>query len=113
MFTDKKFIANKIKTFRKYAGLTQAELAEQIGISDKHVCRIENAAFTPSLETFLKIAQVLKISLDEFGLEFEPASNSFREKFIEFLYSSTDTEIEFYYNVVTDLKKNLSLLRKN
>ena len=100
MFTDKEFIANKIKTFRKYAGLTQAELAEQIGISDKHVCRIENGAYMPSLETFLKIAQVLN------------TKNVKREKFIEFLYSISDSEIEFYYNVVSEIHKGLPSLKR-
>lgn len=112
MFTDKEFIANKIKTFRKYAGLTQAELAEQIGISDKHVCRIENGAYMPSLETFLKIAQILNISLEEFGLEIQPDRNLKREKFIEFLYSISDAEIEFYYNIIAEIHKGLPFLKR-
>lgn len=32
--------------------MTQAELGELIGITDKHVCKIENATYMPSLETF-------------------------------------------------------------
>lgn len=112
MFTDKEFIANKIKTFRKYAGLTQAELAEQIGISDKHVCRIENGAYMPSLETFLKIAQVLNINLDEFGLDVKATKNVKREKFIKFLYSISDSEIEFYYNIIAEIHKGLPSLKR-
>ncbi len=112
MYTDKEFIAKKIKMYRKYAGLTQSELAEKIGISDKHVCRIENAVFTPSLETFLKIVKVLNIDLDEFGININKPQNSIRDEFIKFLYSISDDEIAFYYNMVNQLKNNLQLIKK-
>ena len=66
----------------------------------------------PSLETFLKIAQVLKISLEEFGLEIEPGRNLKREKFIEFLYSISDSEIEFYYNIIAEIHKGLPSIKR-
>ena len=55
IFEDKNFIAKKIRIARKNKGLTQAELAEKIGISAKQLSRIEMASYTPSLFTFLKI----------------------------------------------------------
>ena len=41
IFDDKYFIGRKIKSFRKKRGLTQAELAEKIDLSEKHISKIE------------------------------------------------------------------------
>ena len=112
MFTDKEFIADKIKTFRKYAGLTQAELAEKIGITDKHVCKIENASYMPSLDTFLKIAQVLNIGLDEFGINIQPVGNETRENFLKLLYTTPNNELEVYYNILLEVQRNFKNLKK-
>ena len=59
---DKKFIADKIKEFRKKAGLTQTELAQKIGIGEKQISKIENYTNLPSLTTFFKIIDYLKHS---------------------------------------------------
>ena len=40
-YCDKKFIGNVIKTFRKKSKIKQSELAEKIGISEKHLSKIE------------------------------------------------------------------------
>ena len=113
MFTDKNFVAKKIKAFRKKAGLTQAELGEAIGITDKHVCKIENATYMPSLETFLKIVSILNINLNEFGIELNETSNETRNKFLQLIYNSTDTELEFLYDCCVTINKNLKTLRIN
>lgn len=39
IFDDKYFIGRKIKSFRKKRGLTQAELAEKIDLSEKHISK--------------------------------------------------------------------------
>lgn len=112
MFTDKVFISNKIKYYRKLSGLTQAELAELIGITDKHVCKIENATYTPSLETFLKLAKALKFDFREFGLELPETENETRNKFLRYIYNLNDSELEFMYNCCLDIDKNLKMLKK-
>lgn len=111
MFTDKKYVAKKIKYYRKLKGYTQAELGELIEISDKHVCKIENATYMPSLETFLKLVKVLQINLNEFGLDITPSENQTRNKFIELIYNCTNSELEFLYNCCNDINKNLKMLR--
>lgn len=98
-YNDKKFIANKIKEFRKKSNLTQAELGEKIGITDKHICKIENATYAPSTETFLRLIEVLNIGLEEFGIHNQnPQNNETRDKFIKLLHSLKDKELEFLYN---------------
>ena len=112
MFTEKKFIANKIKTYRKYAGMTQSELAEKVGISDKHICRIENGVFMPSLETFLKIITVLKINLEEFGINIDKTEKIVSDKLLKLLYTASDDELLFYFNIINELKNNMALIKK-
>ena len=48
IFDDKYFIGRKIKSFRKKRGLTQAELAEKIDLSEKHISKIEAGVHLPS-----------------------------------------------------------------
>ena len=111
MFTDKNFVANKIKNYRKQAGYTQSELGDLIGISDKHVCKIENATYMPSLETFLKLVKVLNIDLNEFGINTNYKENTIKEKFLKLIFSLSDNEIECMYNICCSINENLNLLR--
>ena len=57
-------IAGKIKSARKFADLTQAELAEKINISTNAVAKLENNLMAPSLQTLINIANVLNIDLN-------------------------------------------------
>jgi putative transcriptional regulator len=52
-------LGNRLKDYRAQAGLTQAELAEQVGVSRKTINTIENRVFTPSATLALKVARAL------------------------------------------------------
>lgn len=60
-------IAKNIKKYRREAGLTQAELAEAIGVSHEFIRRIESkkGKKTFSFQTIWNISKVLNVSLDE------------------------------------------------
>lgn len=60
-------VAKNIKKYRREAGLTQAELAEAIGVSHEFIRRIESkkGKKTFSFQTIWNISKVLNISLDE------------------------------------------------
>lgn len=53
-------IGARIKTFRKLAGLNQAELAQQAGISEVQLSKVERGLQFPREETLLKISAALK-----------------------------------------------------
>lgn len=53
-----------IKTARQAAGLTQEELAEQVGITARYIMAIENENKQPSMKVLTKIIRALKISAD-------------------------------------------------
>ncbi len=52
-------IANRLKDKRGELGLTQAELAGQVGVTRKTVNTVENGVFTPSALLALKLARAL------------------------------------------------------
>lgn len=57
-------LVEKISMLRKEAGLTQAQMAEKIGISRPSLVKIENSQRVISLEEGDAISKVLGISLD-------------------------------------------------
>ena len=64
--TLKTFLAGKLRSYRKQASLTQADLVEQIGRTDEAISNIERAKSLPSLETLVAIARTLELPLRDF-----------------------------------------------
>lgn len=58
-------IGNKLLAIRKRMGLTQAEVAEAAGLSDRTYADIERGTVNMRLETLLRICNVLHITPDE------------------------------------------------
>ena len=57
-------LANRIKARRSELGLTQAELAERVGVTRKTVNTVENCVFTPSTILALKLSEALDLSVE-------------------------------------------------
>lgn len=57
-------LANRLKERRTELGLTQAELAEQVGVTRKTVNTVENGVFTPSTTLAIKLAKALDLSVE-------------------------------------------------
>jgi putative transcriptional regulator len=59
-------IANQIRRLRfEHGEMTQAELAERIGMTRQTVAAIEAGKYSPSLEAAFRIAQVFGVALGE------------------------------------------------
>jgi transcriptional regulator with XRE-family HTH domain len=58
-------LGKRVAVLRKSAGLTQARLAELVGVQPEHISRIETGARGVSLETLANIAEVLDLQLHE------------------------------------------------
>ena len=61
----RKKLAHNLKVERAKNELTQEQLAELIGISQKHITKIENERVTPSIFIVYKMAKALNTTLDE------------------------------------------------
>ena len=58
-------VTNDIRALRASHGdITQAELAERIGVTRQTVIAIEQGRYSPSLEMAFQIAQVFEVPLD-------------------------------------------------
>jgi putative transcriptional regulator len=63
-------LANGLKERRAELGLTQAELAERVGVTRKTVNTVENGVFTPSAMLAIKLAEALSVPVEKlFWLE--------------------------------------------
>ena len=58
-------LANRLKDRRGELGLTQAELAEKVGVTRKTVNTVENNVFTPSATLAIKLARALDMTVEQ------------------------------------------------
>ena len=58
-------LANSLKERRTELGLTQAELAERVGVTRKTVNTVENNVFTPSATLAIKLARALEMTVEQ------------------------------------------------
>lgn len=63
---DLKKIGQYIQKKRKELGLTQAELAEKLGMSNKSVSKWERGVCLPDVSVYMELCEILGISLNEF-----------------------------------------------
>jgi putative transcriptional regulator len=59
-------VTNAIRTLRfSHGEMTQAELAERIGVTRQTIIAIEQGRYSPTLEMAFRIARVFAVSLDQ------------------------------------------------
>ncbi len=61
----KQTLGNKIAALRKEKGMTQLDLAEKMGVTDKAVSKWERDLSCPDIGSIPKLAEILGVSLDE------------------------------------------------
>ena len=57
-------IGSHVRARRKALGLSQQDLATELGVKHQHVSRIELGDATPSLEMLLRVSRKLGVSTD-------------------------------------------------
>ena len=55
---------NRVKEFRKELGMSQLELAKDIGVSRQTINMIENDKYNPTLELCFNLARTLQTDLN-------------------------------------------------
>ena len=61
---------NRVKEFRKELGMSQLELAKDIGVSRQTINMIENDKYNPTLELCLNLARSLQTDLNSLFWEY-------------------------------------------
>ncbi|HEY2069472.1 MAG TPA: helix-turn-helix transcriptional regulator [Rhizomicrobium sp.] len=57
-------LGNRLKEARAQHGLTQADLAERVGVSRKTINTVENGVFVPSTALALALAEALDVRVE-------------------------------------------------
>ena len=78
-------IGNNIAKYRDAAGLTQAMLAEKIGISTAFISRVERGQKKMKVETLYATSKVLKLSIDNSTAQMANIKQLLTGKSIEYL----------------------------
>ena len=79
---------------RKRRKLTQAELAERIGVNEQTIRKIEHYDSNPKFEALVPLIRELQIDPSEFFYPEIPADNSARKQLDMLLAECSDAQIE-------------------
>lgn len=89
---DKELLTARLRKFRHDKGLTQAEIAEKIGVSTVNYAKYECGARSPSLPKLAKIALALEKPIECFLLE-ERANLHLTDEQIDHLRSLSPNQL--------------------
>ena len=62
-FPYRRIVGQKIRAYRKQAGLSQEKLAEKASLSYKYLGEVERGCVNVSLDSLMRIAKALKIKI--------------------------------------------------
>ncbi len=102
---DKKYIAQILQNARKKKGLKQAQLAEIIGISEKHLSKIETGKNYPALDNFLKMIDVLDLSMKDFGIKNKNELSEQKVYLQKIINTSSEKQLDIYVDMINTLQK--------
>lgn len=108
-------IGKMIRELRISSGYTQEQLAEKIGIDNKHLSKIEKGVHIPSYKTMQKLSSVFGLKLNFFENETETTSqNPIYTKSLKILNSSnTEEEQKYYFEVLKLAQKGLHISKND
>lgn len=98
-------IGERIKQERVKRGLTQAELGDMLGVSKVSICGYETGTRTPTVDTFLRLIEILSVSPEyALGLDIDAIA----EKDSEYHIVMAKEDIV----IIEELKKHRELYNK-
>ena len=107
-------IGKMIRELRISSGYTQEQLAEKIGIDNKHLSKIEKGVHIPSYKTMQKLSSVFGLKLNFFENETETTpQNPIYTKSLKILNSANTAEEQKYYFEVLKLAQKGLHISKN
>ena len=89
-------MGKRIRKYREAKGWSQSELAYQVQMSNTTISHIEVGTGKPELNTVVKIANALEVSLDMLLCEsLNVAVEAYRSELCDFLKDCTTEELRF------------------
>lgn len=108
---NKTSIGKIIQKLRKDRKLTQEELAEKIDLSTNYLSKVERGLSVLNVEAFLKMADVLEFSLEDFGIKADNKINDSKKELIEKILSSSEKEIKAYSELLDTIGSIVRILK--
>lgn len=101
-----KLLGQRIKELRKRNGMTQAGLAEMIGMETTNLCKLENGGQIPKEENIEKIAKALKVNVkDLFEFGHMKSKTALQDELLQIIQNASRKELELYYKLIMATKE--------
>lgn len=106
---DKSAIGKIIKKLRKEKGFTQEQFAEKINLSTNYLSKVERGMNTPNVETFLKMAEILDFTLEDFGINqtHKETIDKEKEDLLKLILSSSSKNIYVYTKFIKTINETI------
>ncbi|MBW1834944.1 MAG: helix-turn-helix transcriptional regulator [Deltaproteobacteria bacterium] len=88
----RQMLGSRIKDIRTKKGMSQEKLSEKMGINPKYLSSIERGKENPTLNTFIKLAQSLKVDIGEIFNFIQAEDSSKRKSLVKSLLKEADSE---------------------
>ena len=109
-------LGGKIRQIRKLKGLTQEQLAEKIGIDNKHLSRIEKGRHMPNYKILKNLACVLDFDIYDLekksNIEIKQPDKFYIKSLCILNSAKTDNEKKYYLEALRHAQKVLRLGHK-
>lgn len=103
---DKKILGKQIKQIRLERGMSQEKLSELIFISPRQMSVIETGNSYPSLDTFVRIAEVLQFDINEFFNIKIKGQDELRTRVIEYVRSADRRNLPLISDIMQAIEQN-------
>lgn len=77
-------IASNISTYRKLSSMTQAELADKLGYSDKSVSKWEQGNGVPDVYNLMRMAEIFGVTVNDLVTEHKEPITAPKKKWLDF-----------------------------
>ena len=107
-------IGKIIKKLRVDKNMTQEALAEKIDISTNYLSKVERGLSRLNIEAFLKMAEVLSFTLDDFGIEAKKTLpvNENKRKLLEKVLAIPERDVDLYLQTLNYIENLILKIRQ-
>ena len=111
---DLKLVGSRIKAVRISRGMSQADLAVEASVSLPLISNIERGETGMQLETFVKVAEALQVSVDYLLRPDVPEVKAiYQGEFAELLEDCSASEMETILKIVREVKASMHKKQNN
>ena len=97
-------LGKRIRALRKQQGLSQEQLAEQVGMSGKYLGEIERGQVNCSVDIVERIAKALDLELiDLFDYQHETNRKALAKKINSLIKDANDKELRWIYRILKSI----------